>query len=73
MSASTIQVKTLLEALDRPSTLAALVRKTSYPAGRVHAVISQARAEGNVIIAAARGQRYEDQRPTTYVHLKGDS
>ena len=51
---STIHVRALLEALDRPSTLRALVRKTGYPFHRVFTTITEARAIGAVISAHMR-------------------
>ena len=63
---SAIHVKTLVEALDRPSTLKALSRKTGYPVGRVLSVLLEARAAGHIIRAVSRG-KYSETEPTYYV------
>jgi hypothetical protein len=51
---SAIHVKLLVEALDRPSTLKSLSRKTGYPVGRVLDNVILARASGTGIRANAR-------------------
>lgn len=66
---STIHVKTLTDALDRPSTLKALARKTGYPVARVLQFIVEARASGVIIQAVSRGQ-YSATEPTYYVRIK---
>ena len=66
---STIHVKTLVAALDRPSTMKALIRKTGYPVDRVLQFIVEARASGVVIQAVSRG-RYSATEPTYYVRIK---
>lgn len=57
---SSIHVKVLVEALNKPSTLKALVRKTGYPADKVLHFIAEARAEGHAINCRMRGERYSD-------------
>lgn len=61
-----VLVHTLVEALDRPSTLKALARKTGYPVSRIMGIIRRARAEGVTIRAVARGQ-YSETQPTIYM------
>ena len=51
---STIHVKTLVEALERPSTLKSLMRKTGYPIARVISTILEARMTGTHIQAVGR-------------------
>lgn len=62
---SAIHVKTLVEALDRASTLKALSRKTGYPVARVLSVLLEARAAGHTIRAVSRG-KYSEAEPTYY-------
>ena len=55
---SDIHVKTLLEALECPSTLKALSRKTGYPIQKVGETIIEARSKGYIIMAHPRlGER----------------
>jgi hypothetical protein len=49
-----VHVRTLLEALDRPSTLRALSRKTGYSIEKVLYTILEARSTGNPIAARSR-------------------
>lgn len=65
---SAIHVKTLVEALDRPSTLKALARKTGYPEHLVIRYIQEARVAGHTITAVARGR--DMTREPTYYRLE---
>jgi hypothetical protein len=66
---SSIYVKTLLEALDRPSTMKSLTRKTGYSVQQVLRTILEARAIGHTIRAVSRG-KYRDAEPTYYEVIK---
>lgn len=70
-----LQIKTLIEALDKPSTLEELVQKTQYPVRRVLAFIEQARAEGinirivhdpSVVFTPTKAQPCPDAFTSTY-------
>jgi len=52
---SAIHVRTLVEALETPSTMSALVRKTGYPVSKLLMYISEARESGIPIAAISRG------------------
>ena len=52
---SAIHVRTLVAALERPSTMASLQRKTGYPVRALLLYITEARASGIHITAVARG------------------
>lgn len=67
---SAIHVKTLMETLDKPSTMKALIRKTGYPARLVLQYISEARSNGKDIRATSRG-KYAEAEPTLY--SRGDA
>lgn len=61
---SAIHVKLVVDALDRPSTLKALSRKTGYPVGRVLDCLILARSYGYRIKASARANA-----PTYYSRI----
>lgn len=60
-----VEVRTLVEALDRPSTLAALRRKTGYSTALILKTILVAHSMGVRIKAHARGT-HTDYEPTYY-------
>jgi extradiol dioxygenase family protein len=61
---SAIHVRQVVEALDRPSTLKSLSRKTGYPVGRVLDNIILARSYGHRICA-----HYRPNLPTYYERI----
>ena len=63
-------VKVLLEALDRPSTLKALTRKTDLRTHQVLSAIIEARVKGHRIAARGRGD-VVTQEPTYYEVIRG--
>ena len=64
---SALHVRTIVEALERPSTLSALRRKTGYPTGRLLQYMTEARGEGIPIVAVARGLNMT--REPTYFYI----
>jgi hypothetical protein len=67
---SAIHVRTLVAALERPSTMSALQRKTGYPVGKLLLYITEARASGIRITAVARGLNMT--REPTYFYIEED-
>lgn len=56
--------QTVVDALDKPSTLTSLLRKTGYPIGRVLEGLIRARAAGHRIRAT-----YRPNLPTYYERI----